>query len=260
MFSIARYNGDAEEEKDNRTLEKKQERLNKLNARIANKKRKDDSSAEPQQDKAVTPVEKKRKSNDVTETKDEVNEPKPTIPQKKVIVTEKKKAPVTEKKKTTSEKKQAVVEDKSIVEAEVEDQGSAVDEDTVMVEETVIEEEIVTEEEPMEVVDEDVPTLEAFPDMLGPKTKQSKEDAKLLKSMGIPEWMLQPTIVSPKDSCELDKAGLSDHLIQRCKDLGLSSLFAGKMTNIKIICTLLKLATSSSNGSYSRVFKKTGFV
>lgn len=226
MFSIARYNGDAEEEKDSRTLEKKQERLNKLNARIASKKRKDDS-AEPQQDKAVTPVEKKRKNSEteVIETKTQANEKETPIPQKKAVVTETKKAAESEPffEEKTTEEKESVVEDGIIAEEDSIMDDVAVEEESVVVEE---------EEEAMEIVHEEVPTLEAFPDMLGPKTKQSKEDAKLLKSMGIPEWMLQPTIVSPKDSCDLDKAGLSDHLIQRCKDLGLSSLFAGRMVQI----------------------------
>ncbi|KAI9280682.1 P-loop containing nucleoside triphosphate hydrolase protein [Sporodiniella umbellata] len=44
--------------------------------------------------------------------------------------------------------------------------------------------------------------------------------------MGIPDWLLQPTIVSPKECCELDKVGLSPWLVQRCNDIGLTSLFA----------------------------------
>ncbi|KAI8354136.1 P-loop containing nucleoside triphosphate hydrolase protein [Choanephora cucurbitarum] len=70
--------------------------------------------------------------------------------------------------------------------------------------------------------------------MLGPKTKRSKEEKKLLQNMGIPEWMLQPTIVSPKDTCQLDQVGLSPHLVQRCQDIGLTSLFAVQMAVIPV--------------------------
>lgn len=194
MFSIARYTGDNEEEKDTRSLEKKQERLNKLNARINNKKRKDDSTGQQ-----TEVAEKKIKADILVETKavEKKLDPKKTLTQKPSIV----------------------------IEEEIDDNE---DQDTQGVEK---DEEEKTETEAIEIDQgtiEDVPTLEAFPDMVKPKTKHSKEEVKMLKSMGIPEWMLQPTIVSPKASCGLDKAGLSSHLIQRCQDLGLSSLFAGK--------------------------------
>lgn len=228
MFSIARYTGD-EDEKDTRTLEKKQERLNKLNARIANKKRKEESTDD-------TPVEKKRKNSELEKVlvKEKIVE---KVEEKKV--TEKKSTKVQKKKKEEPVTEAEVVDMEEVeteeVEAEEEVETEQVETEEAETKEEedveVVEEE---EEEAMEVVEEDVPTLEAFPDMLGPKKKQSKEDAKLLKSMGIPEWMLQPTVVSPKESCGLDEAGLSEHIIQRCKDLGLSSLFAGKIIIKKV--------------------------
>jgi hypothetical protein len=191
MFSIARYTGEEDQEKDSRSLEKKQERLNKLNARIGNKKRKDDTL-----DSSSGNTEKKVKT---------VEEP---IEKKKQI---------KDSKNTETIEKAA----KEIVEETAEE----------IVEDVEKDEKVIMETEAMEIVpvveDKDIPTLEAFPDMLGPKSKHSKEEVKLLKSMGIPEWLLQPTVVSPKDSCGLDKAGLSSHLIERCQDLGLSSLFAG---------------------------------
>ncbi|KAI7866841.1 P-loop containing nucleoside triphosphate hydrolase protein [Spinellus fusiger] len=52
--------------------------------------------------------------------------------------------------------------------------------------------------------------------------------------MGIPDWLLQPTVVSPHTSCPLDKAGLSSSIVQRCHDLGLSSLFAVQMAVIPV--------------------------
>ncbi|KAG2206928.1 hypothetical protein INT46_005448 [Mucor plumbeus] len=198
MFSIARYTGEEDQEKDSRSLEKKQERLNKLNARIGNKKRKDDTL-----DSSSGNTEKKVKT---------VEEP---IEKKKQI---------KDSKKTETIEKAA----KEIVEETTEE----------IVEDVKKDEKVIMETEAMEidpvVEDKDIPTLEAFPDMLGPKSKHSKEEVKLLKSMGIPEWLLQPTVVSPKDSCGLDKAGLSSHLIERCQDLGLSSLFAVQMAVIPV--------------------------
>lgn len=267
MFSIARYTGDNDEEKDTRSLEKKQERLNKLNARIANKKRKDSDNQQQQDnnDAVAAPVEKKRKSNTTV------------VEEKKVAKTvenvEKKKAPTAEKKKQKTAKR-IVEEEEPVVEEEEQD---AMDVDVAEEEEEQeIEEKEKEEEEAAEAAEEEeeleqepteeteVPTLEAFPDMLGPKAKHSKEDVKLLRSMGIPEWMLQPTVVSPKDSCGLDNAGLSEHLVQRCQDLGLSSLFAGSVkTHTAVILfqgVTDRIFSISSNGSNSCIFKKTSFI
>lgn len=207
MFSIARYIGDEEESNDTRTLEKKQERLDKLNARIASKKRKDDSSSAQEQKE---PAEKKRKNSTAA-----VAEVEPSK-EKKIAH-----AKQTEKKV----KKEPKVEDMEIDKFEENIETNADEEEVIKEDEG---EEEKGEEKTALVEEADIPTLEAFPDLLGPKAKRSKEDVKILRNMGIPEWMLQPTVVSPKDSCDLDKAGLSEHIIQRCKDLGLSSLFAGK--------------------------------
>lgn len=209
MFSIARYIGDEEENNDTRTLEKKQERLDKLNARIASKKRKDDSSSAQEQKE---PAEKKRKNSTAS-----VAETEPTKEKKNTHVKQ------AEKKA----KKEPKVQDMEIDKVE-EVTATSQDEEEVI-------KEVEEEEENAALVEEaDIPTLEAFPDLLGPKAKRSKEDVKILRNMGIPEWMLQPTVVSPKDSCDLDKAGLSEHIIQRCKDLGLSSLFAVQMAVIPV--------------------------
>lgn len=192
MFSIARYTGEEDQEKDSRSLEKKQERLNKLNARISSKKRKEIDPSD-----VSNTTEKKPKSDVVKQEKK-----KPQTPAAEKADTQ----PAEEKEEETAQNEEEVEEKEEEEEEEEEIESMDVD--------PVIEE-------------KDVPTLEAFPDMLGPKSKHSKEEVKLLKSMGIPEWLLQPTVVSPKDSCGLDKAGLSSHLVERCQDLGLSSLFAG---------------------------------
>ncbi|KAI8371479.1 P-loop containing nucleoside triphosphate hydrolase protein [Radiomyces spectabilis] len=66
------------------------------------------------------------------------------------------------------------------------------------------------------------------------KNERSKEDIQLLRSMGIPEWLLEPTMISPSDTCELDQAGLSARLVERCRELGLTSLFAVQMAVIPV--------------------------
>ncbi|KAI8980534.1 P-loop containing nucleoside triphosphate hydrolase protein [Pilobolus umbonatus] len=62
--------------------------------------------------------------------------------------------------------------------------------------------------------------------MIEHKIKHNKEERELLKNMGVPEWLLKPTVISPKESCPLDSVGLSTKLIQNCEEAGLTSLFA----------------------------------
>ncbi|KAI9302128.1 P-loop containing nucleoside triphosphate hydrolase protein [Cunninghamella echinulata] len=52
--------------------------------------------------------------------------------------------------------------------------------------------------------------------------------------MGIPDWLLQPTVISPDQTCSLSDIGLSSRLVQRCEDLGLSSFFAVQMSVIPV--------------------------
>ncbi|ORZ13085.1 P-loop containing nucleoside triphosphate hydrolase protein [Absidia repens] len=85
-----------------------------------------------------------------------------------------------------------------------------------------------TESITKEHTEEEVPALEVFPDLVT-TNKQSKEDIQVLRNMGIPEWLLQPTTVEPDQSCSLNDVGLSSSLIQRCQDQGLSSFFAVQM-------------------------------
>jgi hypothetical protein len=244
MFSIARFTGDNEEEKDTRTLEKKQERLNKLNARVSSKKRKDDSTDhQPEiaekKIKAADQVQKKSvETKKLVEIKKTTEKTMPTDTKKSVEAKKRVEKTHTKKQKVVVKEvadKENAEDEGTQVDPEAEDENedeNAEDDEDNEEEEGEGDEEEETEAEAMEVdqtvTEEDVPTLEAFPDMVKPKTKRSKEETKMLKSMGIPEWMLQPTVVSPKESCGLDKAGLSPHLVQRCQDLGLSSLFAGR--------------------------------
>ncbi|RCH91966.1 ATP-dependent RNA helicase dbp6 [Rhizopus stolonifer] len=117
--------------------------------------------------------------------------------------------------KTEEEEDEMEIEDKVEQKDEVEKERKAEQEGTVE-----------QEDKKEDITETDMPALEAFPDMLGRKAKHSKEEIKMLKNMGVPDWLLQPTVVSPKESCDLDKVGLSPWLVQRCTDIGLSSLFA----------------------------------
>lgn len=91
--------------------------------------------------------------------------------------------------------------------------------------------EIDSEEQPRNAKrseeEEEASAIEAFPDVSRKKAKHNKEEANLLRNMGIPDWLLHPTTISPKERCDLDQVGLSERLTQRCKEIGLSSFFAG---------------------------------
>lgn len=224
MFSIARFTGDEDEQKDNRSFEKKKERLDKLNARI--KKRKDDSTVKSTEKKIK--LDTKEKQPEKTAAKNEQES----------------------EQEQEEEKVEEVQQEPSDIENDIDiDTENDKEEKITEAEEA---DEAEEEEEAMEV--DNVPTLEAFPEMVLPKTKHSKEEVKILKSMGIPEWLLQPTVVSPKSSCDLDNVGLSKHIIQRCQDLGLTSLFAGKQPTIYMY--IIWLTVCSSNGCDSCVFEK----
>ncbi|KAI9481664.1 MAG: P-loop containing nucleoside triphosphate hydrolase protein [Benjaminiella poitrasii] len=199
MFSIARFTG--EEENDSRSFDKKQERLEKLNARIKNKKRKET----PNDDSSKDVSEKKKiKTNVQIDEKDEES--------------------IVEKKKDKKERRQSKVVEQELVAVEEEQEQEQEPES----QEKSTNDTVDNDAEEMEIDEtkEDGPILEAFPEMVLPKTKHSKEDKQLLKNMGIPEWLLRPTVISPKESCELDKVGLSSPIVERCQSLGLSSFFA----------------------------------
>lgn len=72
------------------------------------------------------------------------------------------------------------------------------------------------------------PGLVAFPNIMTGKQEPKKEEVQLLRNMGIPDWLLQPTVISPEQSCDLEQPGLSERLVQRCRELGISNFFAGK--------------------------------
>src|SRR6478735_6296703 len=117
MFSIARYNG--EEENDTRTFEKKQDRLNKLNSKINNKRKNESTEKKSEKKKKQDPEEQSTNENVEEEKEEKIDDQK------------------EEKKKDHEEK--------------------------------------------------EVPTLEAFPNMVGRKAKHSKEEINMLKNMGVPD-------------------------------------------------------------------------
>jgi flagellar motor protein MotB len=223
MFSIARYQGDNEEQ-ETRSLEVKQERLKKLNEKF-NKKRKVDESPTTDSQKKQKPSQKNKKESDSKEeqehekqTKEEEEEEEET--QQEEIVEN-----INAEETESLEEQEEEEADEEEMDNDMEENQSD-DND---------EEEEEEEEDAMDIVDDkEVPTLEAFPEMLGAKAEHSKEEIQMLSKMGIPEWMLQPTTISPTSNCGLDKVGLSPHLIQRCQDHGLSYLFAVQMAVIPV--------------------------
>ncbi|KAI7876279.1 DEAD-domain-containing protein [Lichtheimia hyalospora FSU 10163] len=71
--------------------------------------------------------------------------------------------------------------------------------------------------------------------MMGKQPKQSKDEIQLLRKMGIPDWLLQPTIISPSNQCDIESIpGLSTKLIRRCKELDITSFFAVQMAVIPV--------------------------
>ncbi|KAF7721631.1 ATP-dependent RNA helicase dbp6 [Apophysomyces ossiformis] len=191
MFSIARYQGDAEQE-DERTLEKKQERLGRLLEKVSHKRKIDDKEEASVSADDTIATEKKRKKS------------------KKHV------KPLNESNEVSLEENANQAKGSDLDEPIAESENEAI---------TTL---------PNEDQEETGVALEAFPDMIGTKDNMSKEDMQLLRNMGVPEWLLQPTRVSPEQDCQLDQVGLSEELVQRCRDLGLSSFFAVQMAVIPV--------------------------
>ncbi|ORX54086.1 DEAD-domain-containing protein [Hesseltinella vesiculosa] len=72
-----------------------------------------------------------------------------------------------------------------------------------------------------------------FPDFASQK-QHTQEDIQILRNMGIPEWLLQPTVVDPEEACPLNQVGLSPRLIERCEEQGLANFFAVQMKVIPV--------------------------
>lgn len=190
MFSIARYEGgDDDETKDERTMEKKQERLDKLLSKV-NNKRKHASTDRPTEPtttdhSAVDKIKKNKKKKQLQ--RQQSDSPPPIAQDQSTPAAPDHTTPV------------AATPDHTTPVAAAPDHTSS----------------------------PDVSGLEVFPDVIT-ANKQSKEDIQVLRNMGIPEWLLQPTAIEPDQSCSLTNVGLSSRLVQRCQDQGLSSFFAGK--------------------------------
>ncbi|SAL95545.1 hypothetical protein [Absidia glauca] len=195
MFSIARYEGgDDDDTRDERTLEKKQERLDKLLSKV-NNKRKHVSTDQATETTDHSPVDKKKKN------KKKVQQQRPSDPPASTVAPD----------QSTPAPDQTIdaASDQTI------DTTPALDN---------------APDQTMDAAptDADDTGLEVFPDVVT-ANKQSKEDLQVLRNMGIPEWLLQPTAIAPDQSCSLTNVGLSSRLVQQCQDQGLSSFFAVQM-------------------------------
>ena len=194
MFSIPRYQGDDQESESHRSYEKKQERLQKLIDK-ANRKRQ-------------PPIDEKDDTNETDTT-----------------TTKKEKRRKKEKKhKVDSE----VINEQDHTETMPDDHVQETQQDQTSVD---MSEAIDHEQgENQEKRDDEDKGIMAFPDMMGKQPKQSKDEIQLLRKMGIPDWLLQPTIISPSNQCDIESIpGLSTKLIRRCKELDITSFFAGNI-------------------------------
>lgn len=215
MFSIPRYQGDDDESQSHRSYEKKQERLQKLIEK-ANRKRqppideKDDSSTTTTTNTKKDKRRKKEKEHKVDN--EQLNEMDHTETM-----------PVDDVQEAQQAQISVDMASKEIDYEQDEEEDS--------------------EGRDNEDDDDDDKGIVAFPDMMGKQQKQSKDEIQLLRKMGIPDWLLQPTIISPSDKCDIESIpGLSTKLIRRCKELDITSFFAGKSIDLDATynkCTII---------------------
>lgn len=203
MFSIPRYQGDDDESQSHRSYEKKQERLQKLIEK-ANRKRQPPIDEKDDSNTTKTKKEKRRKKE--KEHKVDNNEQLDSTDHTETM-------PVDDVQEAQQDQISADMTLKEIDHDEEEDKAERDNDDK-----------------------EEDKGIMAFPDMMGKQQKQSKDEIQLLRKMGIPDWLLQPTIISPSDKCDIESIpGLSTKLIRRCKELDITSFFAGKLTPIRRI-------------------------
>ncbi|KAI8068470.1 P-loop containing nucleoside triphosphate hydrolase protein [Gongronella butleri] len=72
-----------------------------------------------------------------------------------------------------------------------------------------------------------------FPEFAGPQ-QHTQQEIEILRNMGIPEWLLQPTVVKPEEGCALEDVGLSPSLVERCQEQGIDRFFAVQMKVIPV--------------------------
>lgn len=218
MFSIARHD---ESENDERSYEKRLDRLSKLNERVSKKRKQtgadqvDDDDHLPQEE--VATVEVDQPVADITVDTDIVPDSKSALAEESVPKKAKRNKP---KKQKAKQDQPAQFEPKEEMEV-VEEEPAVSDE---LIPQTLDEsaEEAVTLEEGAE----EESMLQAFPDFT--PTEPDVKDVAQLKSMGIPYWLAHPTIIEQGQTTPLqDMKGLSKNLLERCRDQGIDEFFAG---------------------------------
>ncbi|KAL1920871.1 uncharacterized protein VTP21DRAFT_11506 [Calcarisporiella thermophila] len=90
----------------------------------------------------------------------------------------------------------------------------------------------VREESPPQKISK---TIQAFP--VFEQKKPTAKDIAFAKSLGVPEWLAKPTHVDPENTTSVDDVGvgLSSHIIQRCKEVGIEELFSVQAAVIPIL-------------------------
>jgi hypothetical protein len=223
MFSIARHD---ESENDERSYEKRLDRLSKLNERVSKKRKQTgadqgdgDDNQSPQEELATVEVEQL-----VAETTvDKDTAPDLDLDVALVEEYEPKKAKRNKpKKKKTKHDEPAQPE--ALEEMEV------VEEELVVPDELIPQtlDESVEEAGTLEEGAEEESMLQAFPDFT--PTEPDAKDVAQLKSMGIPYWLAHPTIIEQGQTTPLaEMSGLSKNLLERCREQGIDEFFAGAL-------------------------------
>ncbi|CAG8582813.1 13565_t:CDS:10, partial [Racocetra persica] len=84
-------------------------------------------------------------------------------------------------------------------------------------------------------ITKNIPVLQAFPTFERPK--QTPQEIAAVKSLGIPDWLANPTIVESDSTKTIDdpSISLSERLIKRCKALGIQECFAVQTAVIPLL-------------------------
>lgn len=230
MFSIARHD---ESEQDDRSYEKRIDRLSKLNERFTKKRKK----VEPEQSVNDAPeadshqlVESSALDQPVIDS--ESNTVDPVAVEEAVDDEKKHKKQKRNKPKKNKANKLAneMPEDtipESIATTEADDVVPTIEAEELSAEaDTEMLDGVGASEEPTEES-----MLQAFPDFT--PVEPDVKDIAQLKSMGIPDWLANPTVIDQGTITALNSIpGLSEKLLDRCKEHGIDEFFAGTVIMI----------------------------
>lgn len=216
MFSIARHD---ESEQDERSYEKRLDRLSKLNERVS-RKRKQATEPEPEpEDEHSEPQAAEEQGMEVDQA---IAETSPTPEPSLVEEYEPKKAKRNKPKKKKAKQDTEVVEITTDIVSEsieIEDLQPVEPQEEPEEEEPAVDDSEVIEEESM---------LQAFPDFT--PSEPDVKDVAQLKSMGVPYWLAHPTVIDQGATTPLSSIpGLSDKLLDRCREHGIDEFFAGTL-------------------------------